>query len=214
MSQIGAGKVPRTRLQTNIPNVPNRENNYFPTEKLFSNGYGILSGHGPNTEQTKNLSHAKRGQRQTNGLLNTGFHPSFTGTTSSTVNRIGEFTGLPSGLSSRLSSGLPLHDQASQASPSTSVRAKKTAVAVNQRTTESSLLLERVADADADAGNGEDLFHFGKNFVIGLGSETKVLDVPFDKVGTLCGVAPTKYLFITCDKSRIFTTFDVVKMNV
>ena len=132
------------------------------------------------------MSHAqsiqKRGQKQTNGLLNTGFHPSFTGTTSSTVDRIGEFTGLPSGLSSRLSSGLPLHDQASQASPSTSVRAKKTAVAVNQRTTESSLLLERVADADADAdadaGNGEDLFHFGKNFVIGLGPETKVLDVP------------------------------------
>jgi len=71
------------------------------------------------------------------------------------------------------------------------VRAKKTAVAVNQRTTESSLLLERVADADADAGNGEDLFNFGKNFVNGLGPETKVLDVPFDKVGTLCGVAPT-----------------------
>jgi hypothetical protein len=53
MSQIGAGKVARTRLQTNIPNVPNRENNYFSTAKIFSNGYGILSGHGPGTEQTK-----------------------------------------------------------------------------------------------------------------------------------------------------------------
>ena len=62
-------------------------------------------------------------------------------------------------------------------------------MAVNQRTTKSSLLLERVADADA--GNGEDLLQFGKNFVIGLGPETKILDIPFDKVGTLCGVAPT-----------------------
>ncbi len=138
------------------------------------------------------MSHAqntqKRGKRQTNGLLNmmeTDLLSSSTGTTSSTVDRIGEFTGLSSGLSS----GLPLHDQASQASLSTSVRAKNTAVAVNQRTTKSSLLLER--DDDADAGIGEDLFQFGKNFVIGLGPETKVLDVPFDKVGTLCGVAPT-----------------------
>ena len=53
----------------------------------------------------------------------------------------------------------------------------------------SSLLLERVADADA--GNGEDLLQFGKNFVIGLGPGTKILDIPFDNVGTLCGVAPT-----------------------
>jgi hypothetical protein len=108
--------------------------------------------------------------------------------TGTTVDRIGEYTSLPfgisSGLSCGLSSGLPLHDQASQASLSTSVRAKN-----YQRTTKSSLLLER--DADADAGIGEDLFQFGKNFVIGLGPETKVLDVPFDKVGTLCGVAPT-----------------------
>ena len=118
-------------------------------------------------------------------MMETDLLSSSTGTTSSTVDRIGEFTGLSSGLSS----GLPLHDQASQASLSTSVRAKNTAVAVNQRTTKSSLLLER--DDDADAGIGEDLFQFGKNFVIGLGPETKILDVPFDKVGTLCGVAPT-----------------------
>ena len=93
MSQIGAGKVPRTRLQTNIPNVPNRENNYFPTAKIISNGYGILSGHGPNTEQTKNLSHAKRGQRQTNGLLlNIMKNDLLSSSTGTTVDRIGEFT--------------------------------------------------------------------------------------------------------------------------
>jgi len=189
MSQIGAGKLARNR----IPNVPNRKNiNSSPTAKIFSNGYGILSGHGPDTEQTGNLSRCKntqkRSKRQTNSLLNikeTDLLSSSTGPTSPTVDRIGDFTGLSSGLSS----GLPLHPQASQASPSTSVRANKTAVAVNQRTTKSSLLLERVADADA--GNGEDLLQFGKNFVIGLGPETKILDIPFDKVGTLCGVAPT-----------------------
>ena len=193
MSQIGAGKLARNR----IPNVPNRKNiNSSPTAKIFSNGYGILSGHGPDIEQTGNLSRCKntqkRSKRQTNSLLNikeTDLLSSSTGPTSPTVDRIGDFTGLSSGLSSGLFSGLPLHPQASQASPSTSVRANKTAVAVNQRTTKSSLLLERVADADA--GNGEDLLQFGKNFIIGLGPETKVLDIPFDKVGTLCGVAPT-----------------------
>ena len=189
MSQIGAGKVAQKRL----PNVPNRKNIVFsPTAKIVSNGYGILSGHGPGTEQTENLSRGpnthKRSKRQSNSLLNiktSELLSSSTGPTFPTVDRIGDFTGPSFGLSS----GLPLHPQTSQASPSTSVRAKKTAVAVNQRTTKSSLLLERVADADA--GNGEDLFQFGKNFVLGLGPETKILDIPFDKVGTLCGVAPT-----------------------
>ena len=189
MSQIGAGKVAQKRL----PNVPNRKNIMFsPTAKIVSNGYGILSGHGPGTEQTENLSRGpntqKRSKRQSNSLLNiktSELLSSSTGPTFPTVDRIDDFTGPSFGLSS----GLPLHPQTSQASPSTSVRAKKTAVAVNQRTTKSSLLLERVADADA--GNGEDLFQFGKNFVLGLGPETKILDIPFDKVGTLCGVAPT-----------------------
>ena len=52
MSQIGAGKLARNR----IPNVPNGKNiNSSPTAKIFSNGYGILSGHGPDKEQTENL---------------------------------------------------------------------------------------------------------------------------------------------------------------
>jgi len=45
--------------------------------------------------------------------------------------------------------------------------------------------------AVADDQFDEDLFQIGKNFVTGLGPQTKILDVPFDKVGTLCGVAPT-----------------------
>ena len=56
MSQIGAGKLARNR----IPNVPNRKNiNSSPPAKIFSNGYGILSGHGPDTEQTENCPEAK-----------------------------------------------------------------------------------------------------------------------------------------------------------
>jgi hypothetical protein len=73
-------------------------------------------------------------------------------------------------LSVGLLSGLPLHSQTSQASSSTSVRANQKAAAVNQRTTNSSLLLERV---------DEDLFQIGKHFVTGLGPQTKTLDVPF-----------------------------------
>ena len=72
--------------------------------------------------------------------------------------------------------GLPLHSAESPASPSTSVRANNTAVAVNQRTSDSSLLLERVAEVDAQSE--EDLFH-GTNFIDGLGPETKILDIPF-----------------------------------
>ena len=192
MSQVGAGEKVKSALRRN---VPNSSSDKFLTAEMFSNGYkSILSGRDPLTDQNRNSSRQdspkrqdssskqpqKRSKRQTNILLNIPVSNSLETSIGPTTLRSGG-TGLLS--------GLPLHSQTSQASPSTSVRANQKAAAVNQRTTNSSLLLERVAVADDQFD--EDLFQIGKNFVTGLGPQTKILDVPFDKIGTLCGVAPT-----------------------
>ena len=88
------------------------------------------------------------------------------------------------------------------------MRANNTAVAVNQRTSDSSLLLERVAEVDAQSE--EDLFH-GTNFIDGLGPETKILDIPFDKLGTLCGVAPT--ISFIPDNRAMFKQADTTNLH-
>ena len=62
------------------------------------------------------------------------------------------------------------------------------------RTSKASGVTEGSADANVfirDQIDQRNHHVIHKNFVLGINADTNVLDIPFDKMGTLCGVAPT-----------------------